>query len=160
MLPEKNLIKINGTEGHSGRWFVWSWPCFGQSKDPSTSVFFKKGPRPQKTSCTSKHIFGGLGPMRSDSPVTGPVCISDMQCWQKLRLPQFQSLKQLYGADRISRSPAFSFNLTNSTSSSFQHKVEIETRSCRRNDKTAFRKKIWSMIELNGARRHSDQSIV
>ena len=70
------------------------------------------------------------------------MCISDMRCWQKLRLPQFQSLKQLYGADRISRSPAFSFNLTNSTSSSFQRKVEIETRSCRRNDKNAFRKNL------------------
>ena len=71
------------------------------------------------------------------------MCISDMRCWQKLRLPQFQSLKQLYGADRISRSPAFSFNLTNSTSSSFQRKVEIETRSCRQNYKIAFRKKSY-----------------
>ena len=70
------------------------------------------------------------------------MCISDMRCWQKLRLPQFQSLKQLYGADRISRSPAFSFNLTNSTSFSFQRKVKIETRSCRRNDKNAFRKNL------------------
>ena len=42
--------------------------------------FSKKGPGPRKRPAPQKHIFGGLGPMRSDSPVTGPVCISDMQC--------------------------------------------------------------------------------
>ena len=46
--------------------------------------FSKRAPGPRKPPVPQKHIFGGLGPMCSDSPVRGPcvlvICDVDKNC--------------------------------------------------------------------------------
>ena len=42
--------------------------------------FSKRDPTPENVLYLENIFLGGLGPMRSDSIVTRPVCISDIQC--------------------------------------------------------------------------------